>query len=732
MINSIKNKHSKQKGKEKMVLQQDHSDCGVACLLSVINYFGGSNTIENLRRISGTATTGTTLLGLHHAATQIGFYAEGFEAEMENLMELKEPCILHILTHSQLQHYVVFWRATSKGNKLRFIIGDPAKGIVHLTKDELLDIWQSRKLLILLPTKNFKKSALIKRDKRKWIKDLIKEDFSVLSIAVVVGLIVTILGLAMAIFSQKLLDDILPEKDIIKLNAGILLIVLLLFVKEGLSFLRQYLFFSQARGFNIRISNFFYYSLLRLPKPFFDTRKIGELTARLNDTARIQRVITMIAGSIITDILSVLVSAAAIFSYSYIAGMVCIAAIPVFYFLIRFHNNRLSVSQRSIMNGYAFAQANYISTLNGIEAIKSCNKEEEFTTSNNKIYQDYQDKIFFLGKIQIRLSFLANSFGILFSTGILLFCSYQVMNGHLKAGELIAILTMTGMLLPGIASLAIVSIPISEAKVAFDRMFEFTSIEQETNNSQEAVVEFQSLKAEMLSFRFPGRKQILSDISFTVEKGEIIAIMGENGCGKSTLTQLLQKNYQQESGKIIINNSKELSNISFSNWRQVVGVVPQNIHIFNGTVIANIAFDDAVEKQPEVLNFLQEYRFNSFIDSLPQSFMTLVGEEGINLSGGQKQIIALARALYKQPQVLILDEATAAMDRESEQFVLELLQQLKPKIAVIFITHRLYVLKSFCDRVYILENGKISACGNHEQLLNTKNLYSDYWNDLVS
>ena len=175
-----------------------------------------------------------------------------------------------------------------------------------------------------------------------------------------------------------------------------------------------------------------------------------------------------------------------------------------------------------------------------------------------------------------------------------------------------------------------------------------------------------------------------------------------------------------------------LESINTSLWRNVIGAVPQNIHIFNASVLENIAFDDAKNKTQEVMNFLHQHGFGPFIDSLPQSYMTLVGEEGVNLSGGQKQMIALARALYFKPQLLILDEATSAMDRLSEQFVLQLLQHLKNEMGIIFITHRLHILRSFCDRVYILEKGIITNYGTHDMLLQTENMYSLYWNDLVA
>lgn len=715
-----------------VVIQQDQSDCGVACLLSIIKYYGGTSSLENLRKLSGTTSTGTTLLGLYECAKQVGFDAEGCEADIDALISHSSPCILHIVTESSTQHYVVCFSVIQKSGEPRFIIGDPAKGIVYFTRDQLEQSWQSKTCLTLTPNSKFQKIQDIRKTKLKWIKELLQQDIQYLSVAAAIGLLIAGLGLAMAIFSQRLIDDILPKKDFLKLNIGIALVFLLLFIKEGLSVLRQYLLLRQSKGFNIRITDFFYSHLLKLPKPFFDTRKIGELTARLNDTARIQRVISQLAGNVIIDVLVAVVSTIVIFSYSSRAGIACMFAIPVFYLLIYLHNKKIATGQRSIMMGYAMTEANYFSTLHGIEAIKTNNRQAQFAAANKSIYRNYQDKIFSLGKIQVRLSFLANSFGIIFLVGILLFTSYEVLKNNLKAGELIAILSMCGSLLPSIANLALISIPISEAKIAFDRMFEFTSINPEIEYSDNNITGLTTLKAVDIAFRFSGRSQIITKLSFEVKKGEIIAIMGENGCGKSTLTQLLLKNYLPESGNVVINENKLLSDISYSAWRQIINIVPQHIHIFNGTVLENIAFEDAGCNQEAVLHFLQQSGFSQFIDSLPQSYTTLVGEEGINLSGGQKQIIALARALYRQPQLLVLDEATAAMDRESEQFVLRLLQQLKSKTAIIFITHRLHVLKSFCDRIYIMERGTLTAQGSHEQLLKTKNLYSEYWKDLVS
>jgi len=713
------------------ILQQGEADCGVACLLSIIRYYGGNNTLENLRKLSGTNITGTTLLGLYQAANQIGFTAEGCEADMAALIKHPSPVILHVIKDKQLQHYVVCFGTTKQEDECKYIIGDPARGIICLSRNELAAIWQSKTCLTLEPNKDFKKTEDITVQKKQWIKQLIKEDIPLLSIATVIGVGIAVLGIIMSLFSQRLIDDILPNKNFVKLNLGIVLLFLLLFAKEGLSALRQYFLFRQSKDFNERIISSFYSQLLQLPKPFFDTRKIGELTARLTDTSRIQRVISQLAGNVVIDALVTLVVFVFLFFYSWKIAVGSLLVLPVYFILIYKHNKRIIDGQRNIMSSYAMSEANYISTLQGIEPIKNYSKQELFARTNNIIYSKFQENILSLGKIQIRLGFIANGFGIVFSLGVLLYSSYQVLYGNLKMGELMAILGMCSTLLPSIANLALVSIPVNEAKIAFERMFEFTGIEPEKNNDSTEITQFESLKVENILFRFAGRSPLFNDVSFEVNKGEIVAIMGENGSGKSTISQIIQKHYECEKGNIIVNQTDSLKDISFNGWRKIVSAVPQQIHIFNATVLENIAFDDVATKPQEVLNFLNEYGFADFIDSLPQSVMTLVGEEGINLSGGQKQMIALARALYHQPQLLILDEATAAMDRQSEQFVLKLLQKLRAKMGIIFITHRLHVLRSFCDRIYILDKGSTTISGTHDKLLQSKNLYSEYWNDLL-
>jgi ATP-binding cassette subfamily B protein len=258
-----------------LVLQHDQSDCGVASLLSVIKYYGGNSDLETIRKLSGTNITGTTLLGLYQAANSLGFNAQGCEADMAALFKHPSPVILHVLIEEKLEHYVVcYGTKLNEKKELLFIIGDPAKGIVYLNEVELSSIWKSKICLTLEPNERFVLTSDIKSKKKDWIIQLIKEDYPFLGIALLLGIAIATLGIIMSLFSQRLIDDILPKKNFIKLNLGIALVFMLLIIKEGLSVLRQYILFSQSKNFNNRIIGNFYSKLLNLPKPFFDTRKI--------------------------------------------------------------------------------------------------------------------------------------------------------------------------------------------------------------------------------------------------------------------------------------------------------------------------------------------------------------------------------------------------------------------------------------------------------------------------
>lgn len=294
----------KKKVEKAFIHQKDQSDCGVACLKSVTQYFGGDVKLERLRELSGTNRQGTTLLGLYQAANEIGLKAEAFEAEMKHLQELESPCILHIIKNKTLQHYIVYYGYEND----KFLISDPAEGVKYISVDELERQWQSKALLLLNTSSIFATKREGKKHQWKWIKELVTEDLNILGLALALGIFITVLSLSTAIFSQQLIDNILPERDLLKLFLGVGLLTILLIARSSLSYIRQLFLIRQSRDFNNRVINSFYDSLLKLPVPFFFNRKNGDLIARMNDTRRLQQTATFLIADVTIDVLMVIVA----------------------------------------------------------------------------------------------------------------------------------------------------------------------------------------------------------------------------------------------------------------------------------------------------------------------------------------------------------------------------------------------------------------------------------------
>jgi len=294
------------------VKQYSQFYCGLACLASVVKYYGGETTQEKLRETSGTTLNGTSLLGLYQAAQKLGFVVGAFEADIQNLKELKEPVILHIVKDQTLEHFVVCYGFKNG----KFIIGDPATGIEYYDENELENVWKSKALLQLTPGDGFVTQKKESENKRTWFLQLIKDDYPILAIAAFLGVVISALGLATAIFSQKLIDHILPEENIRTLIFGVTIFGVILLARSVIAYIRGIFLVRQSRDMNNRLVNGFFSKLLFLPKPFFDSTTTGDMVARLNDASHIQKVVVYLSRQVIIDVLVVLISASYIFAYS--------------------------------------------------------------------------------------------------------------------------------------------------------------------------------------------------------------------------------------------------------------------------------------------------------------------------------------------------------------------------------------------------------------------------------
>ncbi|MFY0591394.1 peptidase domain-containing ABC transporter [Roseivirga sp.] len=707
------------------VQQRDQADCGVACLSTILKYYGAEVSVEKLRVLSGTAKDGTTLLGLYQAANQIGLEAEGFEAEIDNLKTLEHPAILHVVIDGKLQHYIILFGFEDG----KFLVSDPAKGIEQLKEEELRLIWQSKALLLIKSTDKLERAEAQKSKKKNWLLSLVKEDYSILGIATFLGVIISVLGISTAIFSQRLIDDILPSQDSERLIFGLILLTILLLARSGIFYLRTLLILRQSKDFNNRIIQKFYSALLYLPKRFFDTRKTGELIARMNDTNRIQRTISFVLGDTLIQLLLGITSLVFVFTYSWEVGTLLLSFVPIYILLVWKYTKPITSGQKEVMQAYALNESNYVDTIQGVEVIKNQSKEPIFGKITETIYGHFQNKAFDLGLIGNKYGISTQIIGIIAMSGVLGLSSFLVVKEQLQIGELVALFSMAGGLFPAIEAAASANIQIREAKIAFDRMYEFTSIEPEFNPTEniQKIKEIQSLTVENLSFRFPGRKQLLKEFNLELRKGEMNCLLGESGGGKSTFIQILQKFYTQEGGCIKLDN-QEYSEINTTAIRSKIGVVPQEIKIFNGSLLDNILLGVSDADPKKIEAFMLKYGFDAYFKQFPQSYGTILGEEGVNISGGQKQLVGLARALWSNPEILLLDEATSALDRKTEQFVLTILKKLKETKLILLVTHRITTAAK-ADKIYILENNTISQSGSPLELLKNRNFFSDFYKE---
>ncbi len=357
------------------------------------------------------------------------------------------------------------------------------------------------------------------------------------------------------------------------------------------------------------------------------------------------------------------------------------------------------------MQSYSINEANYIDSIRGIDVIKGFGKQDLFLKKNLLVFGNFQDKIFDLGRINIKITLYSGIILVVFLVAILSSSSYHVLNKQIEVGEMMAVIGISSSLLSSVTNLALVSIPIQEAKVAFDRMFEYASMPKEKLEGIE-IRDIYKIEIHHLDFRFKGRSKLLENITLTLEKGSVVCLLGESGGGKTTLTEIIQKNYEQEKGEIIINDRFSLREISTQNWRNHISTVPQTIQLFNANFLENIILDENFDNQK--INDLISLGFEPFIRTLPQGLMTIVGEEGINLSGGQKQLLGWMRALYRNPEFLILDEPTSSLDNDNRDFIYQLISKIKNNTIIFIISHNLEDLEEISDKILYLHERRIS------------------------
>lgn len=468
--------------------------------------------------------------------------------------------------------------------------------------------------------------------------------------------------------------------------------------------------------------------MLKLPQRFFDTMRVGEIISRINDAVKIRAFINDTAISLIVNVFIIVFSYALMFSYSWKLALIMTLILP-FYTLTYAITNRLNKKrERKLMENSAELESQLVESLNSVKTIKqfglesfaNIKTETRFITLLNTVYKSGTNSIFSTNSTE----FLSKVFTIvLLWTG-----SLFVINQDITPGELLSFYALIGYLTGPASSLISMNKTIQNALIAADRLFEIMDLEREGDENK---IELRNdlignINFDNIDFTYGTRTEVFKEFNLTIPKGKLTGIIGESGSGKTTIASLLQNLYPINKGSINI-GERNIKYYTNSSLRKAIACVPQNLDLFAGNVIENIAVGEFRPDMEKVLEVCKSLGILPFIENLPQGFGTYLGENGASLSGGQKQRLAIARALYKDPEILIMDEATSSLDSESELFVQYTIDKLiKQGKTIVVIAHRLSTVMN-ADKIVVLEKGKLIEEGPHQKLYDAKGKYYQMW-----
>ena len=713
--------------KSVQIKQRDFTDCGAACLASIAAHYNLHLPVSRIRQYAGTDKSGTNVLGLIEAAEKLGFQAKGAKGPVESLAKIPLPVIAHVILKNGLQHFLVIYRVSKKFVTLM----DPGDGRIQKKKiTEFANGW-SGVIVLLLPDEGFKTgNEKIPNSLRFW--HLIKPHRGIMLQALIGAVVYTILGLSSSIYMQKIIDFVLVDGNTRLLNLLSVGMIVILIFQLFIGTFKSILGLQTGQHIDARLILGYYKHLLKLPQRFFDTMRVGEIISRVNDAVKIRVFINDIALSIIVNILIIFFSISLMFLYYWKLAMIMLTIIPAYLFLYWIGNRINKKWQRTLMENSADLETQLVESLNAAGTIKRFGLEDYANLKTENKFIILLQSIYKSSIKGLYLSSSADFITHLFIIIILWAGSFFVINRELTPGELLSFYALVGYFTGPAASLLGTNKSIQDALIASDRLFEIIDLETESSNENKVELTRETVGDIIFNnihFRYGTRVTVFEGLNLRISKNSITAVVGESGSGKSTLLSLLQNLYALQGGDISI-GGLSLQYISNKSLRQLISVVPQNIDLFAGTILENIAIGDFDPDIKKILGIAQLLGINDFVEKMPDTYYTILNEQGVNLSGGQRQRIAIARALYRSPEILILDEATSSLDPISELKVQKTLAHFKAQgKTVIMIAHRLSTIKN-ADAILVLQGGKLIEQGIHNDLINLKGIYYSMWQNM--
>ena len=634
------------------------------------------------------------------------------------------PAIAHVQVHNQLLHFVVIYKV--KDAHITYM--DPADGEMHKkTIAEFKEMWTSI-LVIMEPNETFHQGKETRSNFSKFIS-LLTPHKSVMTQALFGALVCSILGLSTSIYVGKITDYVLVDGNLNLLNMMSVAMILILVLQIFIGAMKSVLALKTGQRIDAALILGYYKHILSLPQQFFDTMRVGEIISRVNDAVKIRAFINDVFLSLVVNIMILFVTIIVMLLYSWQLTVIILISAPLFTIAYIVYNKLNKKYLRRIMEKSADLESHLVESLNAIITVKRFGLEDfsNIKTENRfvRLLKDTYKSAY--GTILVGGGLTFTSTGI---TILLLWVgSTYVISKDITPGTLMMFYSLTGYVLSPLQALITSNQQLQDANIAADRLFQIMDLEQEQYDGDKMTLTrdmIEDITFENVSFSYGTRKDVFDGLSLVFRKGKTTAIVGESGSGKTTMMSLLQHIYPVNDGSIRIGNY-DISQITNESLRKLVGTVPQQIELFQGSVLENIAIGDFNPDIRKINDLIKSLGLDDFIKGLPHGLNTQIGEHGASLSGGERQRVAIARALYKDPEIIILDEATSSLDSLSERYVKEAVASLaQEQKTIIIIAHRLSTVMN-ADNIVVVDDGKLKEEGTHQELMDMKGVYYQLW-----
>lgn len=711
--------------------QPDTKDCGPTCLRIVIKHYGKTIPLQQIRNLTETTREGSSMLGLSNAAENMGLKSLGIRINYKTLQEdVPLPCIVHW----NKSHFVVVYKI-DKNNTV--YISDPSYGLITYNKEDFIKNWigananettEEGIALLLETTPQFYKNDWDEtKDKKSSLQFGLQyfAKYKSLVVQLSVGLLAgSIISLITPFLTQSMVDVGIQNQDLNFIYLVLIAQIMLFIGRIGIEVIRSWILLHLSTRINISIISDFFIKLMKLPISFFDTRMTGDIMQRINDHTRIEQLLTSSSLNTLFSLVNLIIFSIVLLFYDYRLFLVYLVGAILYIGWISFFLKKRKELDYKRFSQISQEQSKVIELVNGMQEIKMHNAEKQKRWG----WEFLQVKLFKLRIKSLSLeqwqsvggNFINQMKDILVS-----FLSAKlVLSGNLTLGMMLSVQYIIGQLNSPLLQLVEFIRQTQDAKISLERLGEIHDKEDEENADEQYISEIpqNDIEVHNMSFRYIGSNQfVFENLNLSIPYQKTTAIVGASGSGKTTLLKLLMKFYEPNNGEIKIANTN-LKNISPKKWRDHCGVVMQEGYVFNDTIAENIAVgEDFIDKQ-KLRKAVEIANVKDFIEGLPLSYNTKIGNEGVGVSGGQKQRLFIARAVYKSPDYILFDEATSALDANNEKVIMENLEQFFRGKTAVVIAHRLSTVKH-ADKIIVLDKGKLVEEGNHTELVAKKGEY---------